>query len=156
MLHLLVRLGNDAYAIGTSDVRRIVPLARLKALPSDIAAIAGVLNFHGQAVPVLDLTRLLTGASSREILGTRIVVADVELRGTGPRLLGLVVEGAHSVARLDLSQFQPAGIRPDGREWLGPVIEYEDMLVQRIEIASLLPADVVDALVRDSETALFA
>jgi chemotaxis-related protein WspB len=156
MLHLLVRLGNDAYAIGTSDVRRIVPFARLKALPSDLAAVVGVLNFHGQAVPVLDLTRLLTGAPSREVLGTRIVIADVALRDAGSRLLGLVVEGAHSVARLDLTKFQPAGIRPDGREWLGPVIEHDDMLVQRIEIADLLPAEVVDALVRDSETALSA
>jgi chemotaxis-related protein WspB len=154
MLHLLVRLANDAYAIDAGRVRRIVPFARLKPLPCDLRELAGVLNFHGAAVPVLDLTLLLSGARSREQLATRIVVADVELPGAGPRLLGLLTEGAASVARLD--GFQPTGIRPDGRPWLGPVTEYDGAFVQRIEVGSLLPPAVLDALVRDSEAVLAA
>lgn len=156
MLHLIVRLGKDAYAITTARVRQIVPFARLKSLPSGLDAVAGVLNFHGQAVPVLDLTLLLTDALSKEALGTRIVLAEVELPGSHFRLLGLLVEGAHSVARLDPASFQPTGLRPDGRPWLGPIVEHEHILVQRIEIASLLPKDVIDALLRDAESALAA
>jgi chemotaxis-related protein WspB len=154
MLYLLVRLANDAYAIESGSVRRIVPFARLKPLPCDLPEVAGVLNFHGAAVPVLDLTLLLTGVPSREQIATRIVLADVELPGAPPRLLGLLVEGATSVARFD--DFQPAGIRPDGRPWLGPVAEHDHFFVQRIEIGSLLPPAVLDALVRDSESVLTA
>lgn len=154
MLYLLVRLANDAYAIEAGCVRRIVPFARLKPLPCDLPEVAGVLNFHGAAVPVLDLTLLLTGAPSREQLATRIVLTDVELPGAAPRLLGLLVEGATSVERFD--DFQPAGIRPDGRPWLGPVAEHDHLFVQRIEIGSLLPPAVLDALVRDSESVLAA
>jgi chemotaxis-related protein WspB len=154
MLYLLVRLANDAYAIEAGCVRRIVPFARLKPFPCNLPEVAGVLNFHGSAVPVLDLTLLLAGAPSREHIGTRIVLADVGLPGGDSRLLGLLTEGATSVARFD--DFQPAGIRPDGRPWLGPVAEHDHLFVQRIEIGSLLPPAVLDALVRDSESALAA
>jgi len=154
MLHLLARPGSDAYAIDTGCVRQVLPPARLKALPSDLPEIAGILNFHGEAIPVIDLTRLLTGHASREILGTRIVLADVALPDGKPRLLGLLIEGAHSVVRIDPSSFQPAGVRPDGRPWLGPVAEHGQQLVQRIDVASLLPAAVLDALKRESEAAL--
>ncbi len=156
MLYLIVRLGNDAYAISTACVRRIVPLARLKSLPSGLTEVSGVLNFHGQAVPVLDLTLLLTGTPSREALGTRIVLADVEIAKSGSRLLGLLVEGAHSVLRLDPAEFRPAGLRPDGCPWLGPIIEHGQTFVQRIDVASLLPDGVIEALLRDSESALAA
>jgi len=154
MLYLLVRLADDAYAIEADCVRRIVPFARLKPLPCELPEVAGVLNFHGSAVPVLDLTLLLAGTPSRELIGTRIVLANVELPGAGSRLLGLLTEGATSVARFD--DFQPAGIRPDGRPWLGPVAEHGHVFVQRIEIGSLLPPAVLDALIRDSESALAA
>jgi len=154
MLYLLVRLGSDSYAIEAGAVRRILPFARLKILPSDLPAIAGVLNFHGQAVPVLDLTLLLTGAISRERLGTRIILADIALASGSVRPLGLLAEGAHSVARFAEGDFQPAGATPRGRTWLGPVAEHSGQLVQRIEIARLLPAEVLEALTNDSATAL--
>jgi chemotaxis-related protein WspB len=154
MLFLLVRPGSDTYAIETGAVRRILPFARLKNLPSSLPAIAGVLNFHGRAVPVLDLTLLLTGAASRERLGTRIILADIALGSSSARPLGLLAEGAHSVARFAAEDFQPAGANPRDRAWLGPVAEHAGQLVQRIEIARLLPADVLDALTNDSAVAL--
>ena len=159
MLHLLVRLGKDTYAIETACVRRLLPMAQLQSLSSGLAEVAGVLNFHGTAVPVLDLTLLLTGRPSRQVFGTRIVLADVshvDLAGGTPRLLGLLAEGAHSVTRLDPSDFQPAGVRPDGRPWLGPVAKHGHLLVQRIEIAALLTREVLDALQRDSQALLVA
>jgi chemotaxis-related protein WspB len=154
MLYLLVRLGSDTYAIETGAVRRILPFARLKALPSDFPALAGVLNFHGQAVPVLDLTLLLTGAPSRERLGTRIILAEIALAAAPTRPLGLLAEGAHSVVRFAPDSFQPAGATPPGRQWLGPVAELDSRLVQRLDIASLLPADILEALTADSAALL--
>jgi chemotaxis-related protein WspB len=152
MLHLLVRLARDSYAIEAGRIHQILPCAHLKSLPSGLEAVAGILNYHGEAVPVLDLTLLLAGHPSRESLDTRIVLAKVDLPGAAPRRLGLLVEGARSVVRID--SFQPAGIRPDGRPWLGPVAEHGQELVQRIDIASLLPDDVLAALQRDAETAI--
>jgi chemotaxis-related protein WspB len=152
MLHLLVRLARDSYAIEADRVHRVLPYAHLKSLPSGLPAVAGILNFHGEAVPVLDLTLLLDGHPSRESLDTRIVLADVDLPGSAPRRLGLLVEGARSTARIE--SFRPAGIRPDGRPWLGPIAEHGQELVQRIDIASLLPGDVLAALQRDAEAAL--
>lgn len=156
MLYLLVRLGGDDYAIEAAGIRRVVPLARLKALPSRLAEIAGVLNYHGAAVPVLDLTRIVTGRPSPERLGTRIVLATVPLPGSDPRLLGLAVEDARSVVRFEAEAFQAAGVKPDGTEWLGPVAEHGSRLVQRIEILRLLPPAVLAALTADAAAALAA
>ncbi len=156
MLYLLVRLGNDAYAIEAKTILRVVPFARLKSLPSAAAGIAGVLNYHGRPVPVIDLTRLLTGVPSRERLATRIVLAHVNLPPAGDRTLGLLVDEAQAVARLDPTTFRSAGVRPDGAPWLGPVVDHERQLVQRIDVGKLLPPEILVALIQDGEAALSA
>lgn len=156
MLYLLVRLGGDDYAIETGGIRRVVPFARLKSLPAGLAEIAGLLNYHGTAVPVLDLAFMVAGGATRDQLGARIVLADVSVPHAGPRLLGLLVTEARSVARFAPDDFQPAGIRPDGAPWLGPVAEHDHRLVQRLDPGLLLPPPLITALLASAETALAA
>ena len=54
-LHLLFNLGADRYALPASVVRKIMPLQRLKHVPEAPAWVVGLLSYHGEIIPVLDL-----------------------------------------------------------------------------------------------------
>lgn len=142
MLHVLCRIGEDAYAISSEAVERILPFAALKALPGGERGLTGLLNYHGQAVPVVDLCLLLAGQPAREVMDTRILLCPLKESTSGR--LGLLVEGVTKAQNLKAEEFAPAGAQGD--ECLGEVASRREGLIQRIEVPSILPAGLLPSL----------
>jgi chemotaxis-related protein WspB len=74
MLFLLFKIGHDRYALPASQMVEVVPLVTLKEVPSAPQGLAGIFNYHGQPVPVIDLTQLTTGKAAERRVSTRIVL----------------------------------------------------------------------------------
>jgi chemotaxis-related protein WspB len=142
MLHVLCRIGPDAYAITSEAVERIVPFATLKQLPGAPQGIAGLLNLEGRTVPVVDLCLLLTGVPAPEMLGTRILLCPVEESPSGR--IGLLVEGVFRTMDLEEADFQPAGAQ--AAPCLDGVKSFEGGFLQRIEVPRILPAGILASL----------
>jgi chemotaxis-related protein WspB len=142
MLYVLCRIGRDAYAISCGAVERVLPFAKLKALPGSERGLAGLLNYHGLAVPVVDLCLLLAGAPAREMLDTRILLCPVE--GSASGRLGLLVEGVTETRRLEDADLADAGA--EGDACLGRVAADGAGLIQRIEVPGILPPALLAGL----------
>jgi chemotaxis-related protein WspB len=146
MLFLLFQLEQDRYAIEAGRVAEVVPLVHLKQLPHSPRGVAGVCNFHGQLVPVLDLSALTLGRNARPRLGTRLVLVNYVLPGGETHLLGLLAEGATEIIERRKTDFADTGIRNDGAPYLGKVTPEHRGIIQWIDIAQLLPAELRDRL----------
>jgi chemotaxis-related protein WspB len=142
MLHVLCRIGRDAYAISCEAVERILPFAALKALPGGERGLTGLLNYRGQAVPVVDLCLLLSGEPAREMMNTRIVLCPLKDSASG--WLGLLVEGVTKTDRLKDGDFASSGAAGD--PCLGPVAPGRGGLIQRIEVPGILPDGLLASL----------
>ncbi len=142
MLHVLCRIGRDAYAISSRAVERILPYADLKRLPGAERGLAGLLNFQGKSVPVVDLCLVLAGAPSREMMNTRILLCDFPESPSGR--LGLLVEGVSQAVRLEEKDFQPTGAEADA--CLDGVTPAEKGLIQRIDVPRVLPPGLLASL----------
>ena len=149
MLILQFRLGEDTYALDARQVMRVLPAARLKRLPGAPKGVAGLLNFEGEPVPVLDLSELLLGHPASQHLSTRIILTELTGRGGERRLLGVLAENATNTVRCDAADFMPAGVTLAAARYLGPVASLGGTLVQRLELEHLLSAELDDALTRD-------
>lgn len=146
-LFLLFRLGDDSYAL---DVRRIVevlPLVQLKRIPKAPIGIAGVIDYRGVPVPVVDLCELTLGRTATARLSSRLVLVHYGAEAPGERrILGLLVERATGALRRDPASFVPAGVASKAAPFLGSVSPGGDGLIQLIQVDNLLPAAVKDAL----------
>ena len=115
-----------------------------------LAGIAGVLDYRGGLVPVIDLSEVALGRASVRRLSTRIVVA----RHIGPqrteRLVGLIAEGATELATVELEAFKPSGIATDNA-YTGPIAKGPYGTVQRVDLATLIPSVLHAAPVPVSE-----
>ncbi len=138
MKALIFHIGPDRYGLRLGAVRRVLPLLALKLLPGAPAAVAGLMDFHGSPVPVIDLCRLAGVAPAPEHFDTRIVVVDYAAPGGAVHQLGLLaqrVRGVHEVA--------PGALRDSGvaaAPFLGQVASDADGIIQLVELADLLPA----------------
>jgi chemotaxis-related protein WspB len=151
-LHLLIRLGDDRFAIDAAVVVEVIPLVRLRALPGAPPGSAGVMIFRGDAVPVVDLSIIAMGVATPARLMTRIVIVRYEpesaseISNETTSLLGLLVPEVLEVTHLDASRFETLAMSGDAAPYLGPVLVTPDGVVQRVQVSALLSAELRRAL----------
>lgn len=146
-LYLLFSLDQDRYALNVHEVVEVLPLRRLKAFPQAPAWVAGGFEYRGTVVPVIDLLVRACGRSAAALASTRLVL--VQYR-PAKRVLGLILEKATDTLRLPASGFADSALAPGEAQYLGATQDSAHGLLQRIEVAGLLPADVCALLFPDA------
>jgi chemotaxis-related protein WspB len=137
---LVFTIGPDRYGLRLGAIVRVLPVVALKHIPLAPSFVAGLMDLHGEPVPVVDLSRL-AGVEPEQIrFDTRIVLVDYEA-GDGPaRPLGLLAEHVIGIETLDDAALADSGI--DGAPFLGQVAGAANGLLQLVETGELLPPDV--------------
>ena len=150
MLLLVFQLGRDRYALEAAQVAEVLPLVALKQIPQAPAGIAGVFNYRGAPVPVIDLSLLALGQPALRRLNTRIILVHYVGDNNAKHLLGLIAERATETLRRERADFETTGVTNDAAPYLGPVTTDARGLVQWIDAKQLLPASVQDLLFRQA------
>ena len=149
MLFLLFQLGKDWYAFEASDVIEVLPMVKRKEIPGAPRGVAGVFNYHGANVPLIDLSALALGTPAGAQMSTRIILANYseeKSRETHP--VGFLAEQVTEVVRRDEADFVDPPVNPEGATYLGPITHDTRGIIQRVRLAQLLSEDVRDVLFR--------
>jgi chemotaxis-related protein WspB len=146
MLFLLFQLGQDRYALEAGLVVEVLPLVALKALPGAPRGVAGLVDYRGTAVPVIDLNALALNVSAAARVSTRLLIVRLKLEQNGERLLGLVVERATEMLKCAPDDFRPTGVETRGAPYLRGVVRDRQGLIQRVDVAAMLSEDLRVAL----------
>jgi chemotaxis-related protein WspB len=145
MLFLKFRVGSECYALDTAQIVEVLPLLQITRVPKAPVGVAGLVNFRGAAVPVVDLCELMLGVAARPHISTRLILVRY-----GEHLLGLIAEQATETMRREAGSFADCGITSEGAPYLGPVTQDGGQLVQWIDVQKLLPAAVSGVLFRQA------
>ena len=151
MLFLLFQIGNDRYGLEASQVVEVVPLVALKKIPPAPPGVAGILNYHGLLVPVIDLSEMTMGRLSESRLSTRIVLVNYPMDAEKKHILGLMAEQATETIQLNPEAFSDAGVDVPEAPYLGLVAKDTRGLIQRIDVQKLLPDAMRDRLFHPTE-----
>ena len=127
MLFVHFQLGDDGFALAANRVVEILPLVELEKERRAPRAIAGSFDYRGRFVSVVDLCALELDRPARQRLSTRIIM--VRLSEDEGTMIGLIAENATETLRCDPADFAPFAMSPRGP-------------VQRVDVESLLPADL--------------
>jgi chemotaxis-related protein WspB len=147
MLYVTFRIGADRYALDVDQVEEVLPLVAIKSIPHAPRGVSGLFDYRGTAIPVVDLTELALGVPAPRRISTRILLVRAPGATSEHRRLGLIVEKATDVLRMEPSAFVEPGVRSAGAPWLGRVAKGpEGELVQHVDVRRLLPAAVLEAL----------
>lgn len=139
MLFLLFQLGDNRYALDAREVVVVLPLVNVVWMPGVPPAIAGVCNYRGSLVPVIDLSQVVLGRPAQRRLHTRIVVVTYRAEDGSKKLLGLIAERATEALHREAADFAPSGVNG---EHLGAMAFDARGVTQCVEVEGLLPAAV--------------
>lgn len=138
MLFILFQLGADRFALPAADLVEVLPLVSLKALPGAPSGVAGLMDYRGAPVPVVDLSLLALGVPAARRVSTRVLMARYPAGEGAERWLGLIAERATEMLSRAPGEFRPVALAAERTRFLGPVTRDERGFIQRVEVAELL------------------
>lgn len=119
--YLTFTLGNEEYGIGILNIREIIGVMEITAVPHTPEYIKGVINLRGRVIPIMDL-RLKFGLEP-EKYNERTCIIVVEVQGkSGPVQVGMVVDSVSEVLAVAGEQIESPpslGISTDTENILG-------------------------------------
>lgn len=140
---LVFHIGADRYGLPLAVIRRVLPLMALKAIPLAPDMVAGLMNLHGAAIPVIDLARCGGAPAAVLRVDTRIVLVDYHAPGGAVHALGLLAERVLGVQEVDHETLADSGVQ--AAPFLGRVAGDAAGIVQLVHPEHLLP-DALRAL----------
>ena len=146
MLYLQFIVDKNRYAVSARDVVEVVPLVSLHTIPKVPQYIAGLMNYHGDSVPVVDVTMLMQGRKTSWNLSTRIVLVNIKTANNKIKVLGLMAEKLTEFMRIDDSAFQASGVKHQDAVYLGDVLTDRNGLLQRLSIEKIIPMETQELL----------
>ncbi len=146
MLLLLFETGSGRFALDSNEVVEIIPLIKLKKIPSSPGYISGVINYHSEAIPILDLCALTEGTPCREVYSTRIILVHYPLTDGKEKLVGLIAEKVTDVVRSDQSDKQSSGVFIDEALNTHIIQPGSEEMVQWFDIAQMIPHETMQNL----------
>jgi purine-binding chemotaxis protein CheW len=93
-------VGRESYGISVLQVREIIKLAPITAIPQAPAYVKGVINLRGKIVPVVDLRLKFNQSAVQATERTCIIVVEAHLSGSRSTQIGIIVDGVEDVANL--------------------------------------------------------
>ena len=102
---LLFHAGDNLYALDTSQVIEVLPMVLLRKIQQVPDYVAGVFNYRGSIVPVIDLCHLIQGTACRSRFSTRIIMVNHTTKDGKVHHLGLMAERVtETLSRPDLER----------------------------------------------------
>jgi purine-binding chemotaxis protein CheW len=128
-------LDREEYGVDVRQVQEIRRMSEITSVPRAPDFIRGVINLRGRILPVLDLKRKLGLGEVEASRATRIVVVRVK-----ERLLGLLVDGASQVLKVEVSRIEPPPeeVVEKGGDYIRGVAKLEDRLIILVNLERLL------------------
>ncbi len=153
MLFILFRLGDERYALEAAQVIQVIPRLPLRPQPGTPGFVAGLFNFHGTVVPVLDLRTLTLGAPCPERLSTRIILIDYTLKSGVKKVLGLIAEAVTDAVQMEPPEFAAPGVTAGQAPHLGKIALDDGGMIQCVLPEHLLPAELEKLLFEEGSPA---
>lgn len=137
---LVFSIGPDRYGLPLRAIARVLPVVGLKQVPLAPDFVAGLMDLHGEPVPVIDLSRLAGLIPEQVWFDSRIILVDYPAGDGALRPLGLLAEHVTGIETLDDAALADSGV--DAAPFLGQVAGGAAGMLQLVELDQLLTADV--------------
>ncbi|NOY68572.1 MAG: purine-binding chemotaxis protein CheW [Deltaproteobacteria bacterium] len=137
--HLVFTLDDQFYGVDTSAVTQIIRSVALTLIPDGPPLLSGLLNLHGDIVPVIDIRRQLKRVQKIMDTGDRIVVVSVN-----NLLAAFVCDDIKGIVAIDILTAKNAPkIHPDLADVLSAVGRLNEKTVLIYDTKALFPADKI-------------
>ncbi len=135
---LLFHAGDNLYALDSSQVVEVLPMVVLRKIQHVPDYVAGVFNYRGSIIPVIDLCYLIQGTACRPRYSTRIIIVNHTTKDGREHRLGLMAERVtETLSRPDLDRKNVERVN-NNVSYLGEMFMDEKGMIQLVHWEHLI------------------
>ncbi len=134
MLMLLFQLGEEHFALDSKYVLDIFPNVFLQKIHHRENYVAGLLNYGGIPIPVVDLSLLIVKRPSRNSLHTRIMLLEDIDSNNGSLKVGAIAEQVTDMLEIEKEKFVNTGMKFDQFSFLGGIHPDQEKCLQLFQV----------------------
>lgn len=134
MLLLLFYCGSACFALDCDTIVEVFPKVKLKKIPGQSekdAFLAGLFNYGGKPIPVIDICQLIEKRPCSHSMHTRLILIEIE-----SHLLAIMAEKVIETVDLAREQFVESGLQLEGLSFLRGVFSEGDRSIQLFDLAA--------------------
>lgn len=146
MLFLQFKINDNKYILEAKDIIEVVPYANLKRILKAPAYVAGLLNYRGNSVPVIDISFLMSDKPSEVKLSSRIALVNYKGGDSQSVCIGLLIEHLTETVRYNENDFSDSGVTLEESPYLGKVVIDDNRIIQMVNIGEIIPEAAHDVL----------
>jgi chemotaxis-related protein WspB len=137
MLILLFYTGNNLYAIESTHVVEVIPRVSFRKVHHVPEYVAGLFNYRGVILPVIDLCHLIQGTPSQSHLSTRIMVVKHPRENESLQYLGLMAERITETLSILDTDIRASSLQVEEAPYLSGTIVDDKRIIQCIQLERL-------------------
>ena len=141
--YLTFRLGNEQYGLGILNVKEIIGMMPVTALPKAPSFMLGVINLRGKVIPIIDLRRKFAMTTIEHTERTCIIVVEMDKPESRSQMVGVVVDSVSEVLHIKAENIEDApqvGGQTESRAILGMAKEESGVKIL-LDIGNALASD---------------
>lgn len=125
------------YGLGIERIREIIRMVEITPLPETPDFLAGIINFRGEIVPIVDLRRRLGLKPQEYSLSTPIIISDINDHATG-----IIVDQVSEVLTVTTGEIcQPSSEIPLSKDLLEGILRLNGRLLLLLDLKKVLTSD---------------
>jgi len=151
MLLLLFKIENGRYALDIKQIVEIAPLVKLKKIPVAPDFVAGLMNYRGEGVPVIDLGKFIDDVSAKNNFSTRVIIVENPFKGHQDKYIGLIASNVTETIKTNMTKAPSTGVLMDKSLYKGDEAPDTEDMIQWFDLKKMLPEDEINALFEEEE-----
>lgn len=147
MLFLIFSIGPKNYTLSSRDIIEIIPnlICKDNAPPNELLYYAGLVNYHGTQLPIVDLCLLLNETACPKLLSSRIILIQPPQNCNYHGPIGLLAEKITETTKIDV----PKKIdhdSPQFRTFIESKISRPGKIIKLFDLEKILPDNLHEVL----------
>ena len=149
MLLLLFEIEGGRFALDAGIVVRVIPRINCKKNPTFPEYVAGIINYHGKPIPVIDLNSFHNSAPCKALLSTRIIIVNHIQKNFSNVHVGLIAERVTETVTIDTSNLYEKSLTIDLDLGVGKQAKGNAAAVQWYDLDHLLSDSLLDEIIQE-------
>ncbi len=137
-------IDDQCYGLAIDRVIEVASMVTVISTPSEDPAVIGVVNRHGEILPMLDLRQIFSNSEPTPIDSTMLFIVGQ----VNDRRVGLIVDSIRQVEYLSKRKMT---LSSSAGNYIHGIISYNDVLIQLITLEPLF-AQYITSVVMDDES----
>jgi len=151
MLLLLFEIENSRYALDINQVVEVAPLVKLKKIPVAPDFVAGLMNYRGDGIPVLELGKLIDDVPAENKFSTRIIIVKSPFKAQQGKFIGLIASNVTESIKSKMTKPPSTGILIDASFYDGEDAPDTKDMIQWFDLRKMLPENEINALFEEEQ-----